>query len=150
MLLNRPEVLHIPRPHLEVWSRLGAVVFGASLGHSWLGGVGIGWWWYRRKRCCSLNHLPIQRLSASPHCALCDVELTLLVPLYSVQIDSSISTLSPKLYGKGGPCAMAEATADLRKFIPMSQSLELLSGLEQLTPYLLRISICTGWKYCCL
>lgn len=49
------------------------------------------------------------------------INLTLLVPLYNVQIDSSISTLSPKLYGNGGPCAMADATADLRKFIPVAQ-----------------------------
>lgn len=46
---------------------------------------------------------------------------TLLVPLYRVQIDSSISTLSPNEYGKGGPLAMADATADLRKSILVAQ-----------------------------
>lgn len=40
---------------------------------------------------------------------------TRLVPLYSVQIDSSTSTLSPNVYGNGGPWDMAEATADFRK-----------------------------------
>lgn len=43
---------------------------------------------------------------------------TLLVPLCSVQIDSSMSTLSPNEYGKGGPFAMAEATADFKKSMP--------------------------------
>jgi hypothetical protein len=37
------------------------------------------------------------------------------VPLYKVQMDSSISTRSPKLYPKAGPLEMADATADLRK-----------------------------------
>lgn len=40
---------------------------------------------------------------------------TFLVPLCRVQMDSSMSTRSPKEYGKGGPEAMAEATADFRK-----------------------------------
>lgn len=40
---------------------------------------------------------------------------TFFVPLCRVQMDSSMSTRSPKEYGKGGPEAMAEATADLRK-----------------------------------
>lgn len=39
---------------------------------------------------------------------------TLRVPLYNVQIDWSISTRSPKVYGNAGPFAI-EATADLRK-----------------------------------
>jgi hypothetical protein len=30
-------------------------------------------------------------------------------------MEGSRSTLSPKLYGNGGPLAIAEATADLRK-----------------------------------
>lgn len=36
------------------------------------------------------------------------------VPLCSDQMEGSRSTLSPKVYGKGGPLAIAEATADLR------------------------------------
>ena len=40
---------------------------------------------------------------------------TFFVPLLKVHIDSSTSTLSPKEYGKGGPLAMADATADFRK-----------------------------------
>lgn len=39
---------------------------------------------------------------------------TLRVPLCKVQIDWSISTRSPKVYGNAGPFAI-EATADLRK-----------------------------------
>jgi hypothetical protein len=47
---------------------------------------------------------------------------TFLVPLYSVQMDSSISTTSPKEYGNGGPEAMAEATADRKKSIAKARS----------------------------
>jgi hypothetical protein len=43
--------------------------------------------------------------------------LTRLVPLQRVQMEGSRSVLSPKEYGKGGPFAMADATADLRKSI---------------------------------
>jgi hypothetical protein len=43
------------------------------------------------------------------------VAVTLLVPLWSVQMDWSMSTLSPNEYGKAGPLEMADATADLRK-----------------------------------
>lgn len=37
------------------------------------------------------------------------------MPLYKVQIDWSRSSLSPKVYGNGGPFEIADATADLRK-----------------------------------
>ena len=37
------------------------------------------------------------------------------MPLYSVQMDWSRSSLSPKVYGNGGPFEIADATADLRK-----------------------------------
>lgn len=43
--------------------------------------------------------------------------LTLLIPLCKVQMDWSRSTMSPKVYGKAGPFAMADATADFRKSI---------------------------------
>jgi hypothetical protein len=43
--------------------------------------------------------------------------LTRFVALCSVQIDSSLSSRSPRLYGKELPLAIAEATADLRKSI---------------------------------
>lgn len=42
---------------------------------------------------------------------------TRFVPLLRVHIDSSMSTLSPNEYGNGGPPAIADATADLRKSI---------------------------------
>jgi hypothetical protein len=40
---------------------------------------------------------------------------TRFVPLYKVQMDSSMSTRSPKVYPNAGPLEMADATADLRK-----------------------------------
>lgn len=45
-----------------------------------------------------------------------------------------MSTLSPKVYGKGGPLAIADATADLRKSIRgvvRSQYILVISGLER-------------------
>lgn len=50
--------------------------------------------------CCSVGNRP-----------------TRFVPLWSVQIESPISTLSPREKGKEEPFAMADATADLRKSI---------------------------------
>lgn len=43
--------------------------------------------------------------------------LTLFVALCNVQIDSSLSSRSPRVYGKELPFAIAEATADFRKSI---------------------------------
>jgi hypothetical protein len=40
---------------------------------------------------------------------------TRFVPLYKVQMDSSMSTRSPKVYPNAGPLEMADAMADLRK-----------------------------------
>ena len=42
---------------------------------------------------------------------------TRFVPLYKLQIDWSVDTLSPHLYGNGGSFEIADATADLRKSI---------------------------------
>jgi len=50
--------------------------------------------------CCSVGNRP-----------------TRFVPLWSVQIESPISTLSPREKGREEPFAMADATADLRKSI---------------------------------
>lgn len=42
---------------------------------------------------------------------------TRLVPLWRVQMLASMSTRSPKVYGKGGPLDIADATADLKNSI---------------------------------
>lgn len=72
----------------------------------------------RRRRCYTWNRPPV--------CGLADCrwktarrrgQRTRFVPLLSVHTDSSMSTLSPNEYGNGGPVAIADATADLRKSI---------------------------------
>lgn len=50
---------------------------------------------------------------------------TRFVPLYKVQIESSISTRSPKVYPNAGPLDMADATADLRKSMDPGAEAEL-------------------------
>jgi hypothetical protein len=46
--------------------------------------------------------------------------LTLFVPLNTVQIELSTSTLSPNEYGNGGPFEIAETTADFKKSMSLS------------------------------
>lgn len=53
--------------------------------------------------------------ACSPRAKVVYLVHTRLVPLCRVHMDWSTSTMSPNEYGKAGPLAIADATADFRK-----------------------------------
>jgi hypothetical protein len=59
--------------------------------------------------------------------------LTRFVALCNVQIDSSLSSRSPKVYGKELPLAIADATADFKKSIEHQAKIAKSSLKEQIT-----------------